>query len=115
MRTVTLVALLALAVSTGCVSTFEGSVTVIPELPPARTHDFEKHLLVLRNDAVLVGILADVGGRVVVLRRPEGDNVLKSDPKQWDASTDKRPKPSAAASRVSTGFFLAFISPGNDG
>jgi hypothetical protein len=55
----------------------------------------EAHLVMLQNSMVVVGLLPEVGGRVVVLRTPTGKNVLKSNPALWDESRSKRIKPSA--------------------
>lgn len=40
-------------------------------------------LITLKNDRVTVGILPDVGGRVVQLCTPAGPNLLKADAKEW--------------------------------
>ncbi|MBN1674158.1 MAG: DUF4380 domain-containing protein [Kiritimatiellae bacterium] len=48
-------------------------------------------LLILRNAKVVVGILPEVGGRVVLLKRPAGHNVLKSDSALWNERRAQRP------------------------
>ncbi|MEK7476854.1 MAG: DUF4380 domain-containing protein [Candidatus Coatesbacteria bacterium] len=45
--------------------------------------DAERHLLVLRNDRVVVGISPRLAGRIVVFRAPDGVNVLDADPVWW--------------------------------
>ena len=43
----------------------------------------DSNLVWLLNDKIEVGILPEVGGRIVVLRKPGGMNMLKSDTLQW--------------------------------
>ena len=43
----------------------------------------EEHLIVLRHGDLEVGVLPQVGGRVVLLRHRSGPNLLKSDPAGW--------------------------------
>ncbi|MCC5804843.1 MAG: DUF4380 domain-containing protein [Opitutales bacterium] len=43
----------------------------------------EAHLIVLRHGDLEVGVLPQVGGRVVLLRHRGGSNLLKSDPSGW--------------------------------
>ncbi len=45
----------------------------------------------IENGGTRAGILTDVGGRIVFLSYKGSDNLLKSDPKLWDAENDKRP------------------------
>ena len=54
----------------------------------------EKHLAVLQNSRIVVGVLPQVGGLVVVLRQPKGGNVLKAVPELWDEPPEKRIVPS---------------------
>ena len=51
-------------------------------------------LLLLRNDRIEVGLLPRVGGRIVLLRRPGGRNVLCSDPALWHTGKEPVPEPS---------------------
>lgn len=53
----------------------------------------ERPLLVLRNDRIVVGLLPAVGGRIVLLRRPGGENVLKADPALWGLPAGSHPTP----------------------
>ena len=101
----------ALALCIGCASEEIASVSMVPELPAPQTQQHESHLLVLKNDAVVVAILPDVGGRVVVLRRPDGNNVLKSHPEQWDASTDERITPSPDAGWKGYNGHIVWLGP----
>ena len=41
-------------------------------------------LITLENSRISVGILADVGGRIVRLCTPGGPNLLKADPREWN-------------------------------
>ncbi len=43
----------------------------------------DANLVWLTNSKIEVGILPQVGGRIVVLRKPGGPNLLKSDSSQW--------------------------------
>src|SRR5271156_4164014 len=47
----------------------------------------EENLLMLHNGGVAVGILPQVGGRVMVFRTDAGANVLNGDPSLWKAPT----------------------------
>jgi hypothetical protein len=57
----------------------------------------EAHLLILQNARVVVGILPEAGGRIVLLRRPDGENVLGTDPTRWDTTRHPVPEPDAMA------------------
>lgn len=52
-------------------------------------------LLLLSNKMIEVGILPDIGGRVVLLRRPGGENMFKADHRQWKDPKRLRPELSA--------------------
>jgi len=43
----------------------------------------ERHLLILRNDRVVVGIAPRLAGRIAVFRAPDGPNILDADPAWW--------------------------------
>ncbi|MBN1779491.1 DUF4380 domain-containing protein [bacterium] len=47
----------------------------------------------IRNGGTEVGILSEVGGRVVILRRTGGNNVLKAVPGLWELPLSGHPKP----------------------
>lgn len=49
--------------------------------------------LLLKTPEMEVGMLPRVGGRIVLLRIPGGDNVLLSDPKLWNESEEDIPAP----------------------
>ncbi len=44
----------------------------------------ENKLIILKNEHTEVGILPHLGGRIVLLRKPGMENILKSDPANWD-------------------------------
>jgi len=53
----------------------------------------ERHLLVLQNDRIVVGLLPQVGGGVMLLRLPQGENVLLARPALWGEPAADRPDP----------------------
>jgi hypothetical protein len=69
----------------------------------------EDRLLVLRNDRIVVGLLPRVGGRVVLLRRPDGANVLKSDPALW--ASEQHPEPAADAEFQAYNGHITWLGP----
>ena len=42
------------------------------------------NLILLKNSEVEVGVIPNIGGRVVILRKPGEDNLIKSDETQWN-------------------------------
>lgn len=50
-------------------------------------------LTMLRTPLIEVGVLTDVGGRIVLMRRPGEENVLLSDPSRWSEPESERPSP----------------------
>jgi hypothetical protein len=55
----------------------------------------ERHLLMLQNDRIVVGLLPEVGGGVMVLRLPQGENVFLARPALWGEPAAARPDPAA--------------------
>lgn len=51
----------------------------------------EDALRFIGNSQVQVGVLPQVGGRVVILRRPGGPNLLKEDRSRWNEPEARRP------------------------
>ena len=49
-------------------------------------------LLVIKNPQVVLGVSTRLGGRVVVFKRPGGQNVLKCDPLAWNEPEKNVPK-----------------------
>lgn len=74
----------------------------------------EGGLLMLRNEHVEVGILAAVGGRVVLLRRPGGENVLFADPQQWTEPPERRPTVDAEAGFRAYNGHITWLGPQRD-
>ena len=68
--------------------------TTVAQPEKAIVDDPADALLMLRRGDIELGILAEVGGRVVLLRRPGGENLLKSNPNLWNEAPEKRPSPS---------------------
>ncbi|MBN2713116.1 MAG: DUF4380 domain-containing protein [Planctomycetes bacterium] len=56
--------------------------------------NMESHLVILQNESVTVGALPQVGGRVALLRRTDGENILKAVPEKWDTAAFPPPCPS---------------------
>lgn len=57
----------------------------------------EDYLVWLKNDKIEVGILKEVGARVVVLRKPGGINIFKADSNLWINANQTKPKVDAFA------------------
>lgn len=78
---------------------------------PARAWaaDGDERLTWIRNDRIEVGVLLAGGGRVVVLRRPDGHNVLASDPALWQPAALPAPGPLARADLL--GGHMIWVAP----
>lgn len=73
-----------------------------------------KNLILLRNEHVEVGIFPQLGGRVVLLKRSGGQNVLlDKNADLLDAPEEKLPQPSANGSWVGEGH-IVWIGPQDD-
>ena len=68
-------------------------------------------LIILRNDSVEVGILAEVGGRVVMLRKPGMKNILKSDERLWHDSERYKPEISAFSDFKAYNGHIVWLGP----
>lgn len=55
------------------------------------------NVIYLQNEKVIVGVLPDIGGRVVVLKTPGHRNIFKSDSTQWNEPASERPNADAFA------------------
>ena len=55
-------------------------------IAPSNTKNYEKYedLIMLSNENSELGILTSSGGRIVIYKRSDGDNILKSDSELWD-------------------------------
>jgi hypothetical protein len=78
-------------------------------IAPAR--EAEKHLVLLANDKAVVGVLPQVGGRVVLYRAANGPNVLLSDEKQWAQTPETAPQPSPRAGFVPYNGHIVWVGP----
>jgi hypothetical protein len=85
-----------------------GGQLSFPEVTDMATPN-EDRLLILYNDQVVIGLLPQVGGRVVLLRRPDGANVLHSDPALWTA--DEHPVPSGDAEFTAYNGHITWLGP----
>lgn len=68
-------------------------------------------LIFLENDNIRAGFLPEVGGRLVFLGRPGGENLLKSDSTLWSESGEVRLAPSAAADWKAYEGHIIWIGP----
>lgn len=57
-----------------------------------KSHNNEKKLIFLSNSKIELGILPEVGGRVVILRIPGQKNILKQAPEFWNEADTQKPK-----------------------
>ena len=71
-------------------------------------------LIFLRNAHIEVGILPEVGGRVVLLRKPGCENVLKADPRLWKDSAAQKPDISAFSAFKAFNGHIVWIGPQNE-
>ncbi len=67
-------------------------------------------LITLKNDRVEIGIVPDLGGRIVLLRQPGRNNILKSDPTQWH-DPQSRPEVSAFSDFKAFNGHIVWLSP----
>ncbi len=73
--------------------------------------DSEGELVVLRGKTIEVGVLPELAGRVVLLRRPGGENLLRSDPALWNEPADARPDPADGPFWKEYGGHITWLSP----
>ena len=79
----------------------------------ARAQNPEASLLLLKNDRIEVGVLPRAGGRVVLLRRPGGANILLSDPQKWAAAA-KAAQPAATSDYIDYNGHEIWVGPQED-
>lgn len=65
----------------------------------------------LRSGKLELGILKEVGGRVVLLRESGEENLLKSNPELWNESPDDRYKPGDKAKWKEYGGHIVWLGP----
>ena len=71
----------------------------------------ESDLLLLKNEELVVGIKADLGGRIMLFRRADGENVLHSDPADWSLTDDEIPKAENAPDLTEYQGHIVWIGP----
>jgi hypothetical protein len=84
MRSRTRVALLGVTATLACLGG-----TAAPDTTPQGSEEGVMGLVEIGNGRITVGALPDLGGRVVLLRVGQGENLLDSDPKFWKAPFPK--------------------------
>lgn len=52
----------------------------------------EKHLLIKKSRSAEIGVLTNAGGRIVLLRAPGGENLMRSDALEWGREPPKPPE-----------------------
>ncbi len=67
-------------------------------------------LILLKNFQIEIGIIPDLGGRIVLLRKPGMKNILKSDPTQWNDPL-ARPEVSAFSGFKAFNGHIVWLSP----
>lgn len=74
----------------------------------------ENDLIILKNKNIEVGILPEVGGRVVLLRKPGYENILKSDSTLWKNSKINKPEISAFSDFKAYDGHIVWVGPQNE-
>ena len=70
----------------------------------------EDKLILLKNSQIEIGIVPDLGGRIVLVRKPGKKNILKSDPMQWNDLL-ARPEISAFSDFKAFNGHIVWLSP----
>jgi len=68
-------------------------------------------LITLSNKNIEVGILPEVGGRIVLLKKPGFNNILKSDKKLWKNPEKQKPKISAFSDFKAFNGHITWVGP----
>lgn len=71
----------------------------------------EEHLLLLEDERYVVGLLPAVGGRLVVFRLRDGENVILSDPSQWPDAAETAPEPGPESLWTAYHGHIAWLGP----
>ena len=71
----------------------------------------EDEVVYLKNEHIKIGILPNVGGRMVYLNYLEDENLLKADKTQWFESDDERIVPSPNSGFKAYNGFITWIGP----
>ena len=72
------------------------------------------NLKILGNNNVEVGILPEVGGRIVLLRKPGYKNILKSDERLWVNPEQHKPEISAFGDFIAFNGHIVWVGPQRD-
>ncbi len=65
----------------------------------------------LKNDVIRIGILHNVGGRIVYLSYLKSDNLLKADKKLWDEPDDEKINPSPFSKFKAYNGLITWVGP----
>jgi len=68
-------------------------------------------IILLTNSEIEVGILPEVGGRIVLLRKPGKDNILKSDSSLWINADQRKPEITPSTDFVAFNGNITWIGP----
>ena len=71
----------------------------------------KNNVVYLKNDHIKIGILPNVGGRMVFLSRIGGNNILKTDVDQWNESEEERIKPSPFSEFKAYNGLITWVGP----
>jgi len=71
----------------------------------------EDPLIVLSNENIEIGILPEVAGRIVMLRKPGMKNILRSDEEMWPEAAEKKPEINAFANFTAFNGNITWIGP----
>lgn len=76
----------------------------------AKQNSGGKKLVLLKNSQIEIGIIPHLGGRIVLLRKPGMNNILKSDPAQWN-DPQARPEISVFSDFKAFNGHIVWLSP----
>jgi len=71
----------------------------------------KSNLIIISNENVEVGLLPEVGGRIVLLRKPGYNNILKADKRLWVNPEKKKPEISAFSQFKAFNGHIVWIGP----
>ena len=71
----------------------------------------ESELLLLENEELVVGVKAELGGRIMLFRRVDGENVLHSDPADWSLTDEEIPKAENAPNLTEYHGHIVWVGP----
>ena len=85
--------------------------TVIVVCSSCNNNQNSSGLIILSNSKIEVGILPEVGGRIVLLRKPGFKNILKSDEKLWQNPEKQKPKVSPFSDFKAFNGHITWVGP----